>query len=106
PSGNTSKDSRLTSNRAADTAGCSNFRNKEIATKLVDDNELMNKSREAFLNVFSAPNEAYTTTYGVVLKYYFGTLCNNDKETPYSDKCRANFYFKSNRLTDMEFACE
>ena len=89
-----------------DSIGCKQLRTKELATKLIDGNRLMHDTKERFLKVFQAPNETAQTKDEEVLKYYFNTMCEKGKLVPNSDKCYANFYFKSNNLVEMHFVCE
>ena len=100
------KDSELIAEWAQDSLGCFRFRNEKVAAKLVNDNHLMNKNKGRFLQVFHSPDTTYESNGRETLVYYWGSVCQNDKLVPNSDKCYVNFYFKSNKLIFMEVPCE
>jgi len=99
-------DTALFSKWVQDSVGCKQLRNKDLASRLVKDNNLMHDTKERFLEVFQAPNEKTNSEDAEILKYYFNTRCENGKLAPNSDKCYANFYFKSNKLVEIHFVCE
>ena len=90
-----------------DKYGCLKLRTKELAEKLIKKNNLYEKRREDFLQVFGEPNK--TKQEGdkyVILIYYFDTACRDGKLQKDSDKCYANFYFSNDKLVRDVYLCE
>jgi hypothetical protein len=90
-----------------DSLGCKQLRTEQLAQQMVEDGKLMNDSKEKFLSVFYNPDTtAAQVERGYMLIYYMNNMCEKGRQIPNSDKCYATFYFRNNKLVDMDFTCE
>jgi len=96
----------LTNDWIKDKNGCLKLRNKELAYKLIEENNLKNKSKEEFLKVFGVANKNDTIKNNEILIYYFDCVCFSNQLKENGDKCYANFYFEKEQLKSEEFICE
>lgn len=94
------------SNWVKDSIGCLNLRTKELATKLINSNNLLHDTKTKFLDIFKSPNKIETIRGIEILTYFMGNFCEAGKPIENTDKCYAKFYFKNNRLSDTSFSCE
>jgi hypothetical protein len=85
-----------------DTNGCAHLRNKELAEKLIQDNQLDDTSKSRFIEVFGKPDKEGVTK----LTYYFGTVCNGTEIVSGTDTCFAEFTFKGGKLAGQEYICQ
>ena len=103
-----------------DSLGCLRLRSLELARDMIEQNNLLDKSTEEFINYFGKPNEinkggrlAKRYPFGsqseIILIYYIETLCENDTFIiEGADKCWVWFNFRENKLKKIPeiIACE
>lgn len=102
----TSKINPQNSDWTTDSIGCLGLRTRDLALKMIKQNNLMYNNRVKFINIFKHPNKVEKTKDWEILTYYMGNLCENGHTIPNSDKCYAKFYIKDDRLIDLSFTCE
>ena len=66
----------------------------------------MNGDKKRFLQIFASPDYQSATLANDTLVYYWGSICENGKPSVGSDTCFAKFYFESDKLAKMDFACQ
>jgi hypothetical protein len=89
-----------------DKCGCKHLRSITMANRMIENYKLKGNSKKAFLNIFGEPDTAYTNGKDENLIYYWGSICFNGHITNESDKCWADFNFKSDKLVSVSFPCE
>jgi hypothetical protein len=91
-----------------DKHGCSGLRTLGLARELIIKNELLEKSKETFYEIFGKPDEVRDNETNTNLTYYIEATCEDGKLIKNVDKCWMEFYFKNGLLIKIPevFVCE
>lgn len=84
-----------------DSCGCLGVRTEDMATKIIKENNLLNKSIREFEKHFGSPNHTRYYDSIVIFEYYINSICDNEKIRNGSDRCCIEFLFESNRLKEI-----
>ena len=88
-----------------DSLGCNRIRTKELAERMILDNNLEGKAMSDFEHIFGKPNRRETTKEEVIISYYFNALCRNNKFLDTADYCVAEFRFIQDTLSKRNYIC-
>lgn len=84
-----------------DYEGCLNLRTLQYAKILIEDNNLLGKSTNEFINVFGKPNKIEEYDNKVYLIYFMHSVCEEGKKVEGADECWVDFYFENDKLTEI-----
>ncbi|MEM6965149.1 MAG: hypothetical protein AAF573_10300 [Bacteroidota bacterium] len=88
-----------------DSLGCKRLRTKELAERMIFDNNLESKAMSDFKKIFGRPNKEEIMKGEVIISYYFNALCRNNEFLDTADYCIAEFRFIQDVFTKQNYIC-
>jgi hypothetical protein len=94
------------SNFKKDSLGCLGLRTKRTIEFIYSKGNIKGKSTGELLDLLGPQNDSVSANGLTSLKYYFNRGCLNGVPIDSVDRCWANFYVSTKKISNLGFVCE
>jgi hypothetical protein len=84
-----------------DSCGCLRLRTLQLAESLIEEYDVLHRSKDNFISVFGEPNNVKTMQDKAILSYYIESVCYDGLFVESGDKAWIDFEFRNDTLISI-----